>query len=222
MQNKTVLITGSSKGLGAALARVFASHGYDLIIHGRNENDLEQVRASIRHLTQNITIVPGDIRLPETIERLEQTARQNNAQVLINNAGIGQKISLDEINVKQIEEIISTNLISAVLLTQRMYRFFLEQKGGAIININSMSGREGHFLRTIYCASKWGLRGFSESLRREAQTNNIQILDVYPTRIKTIPEYTEGMEPEDVANKIYDSFVKRDVSEIVLDGRPKR
>ncbi|MEK6825662.1 MAG: SDR family NAD(P)-dependent oxidoreductase [Nanoarchaeota archaeon] len=215
----TVLITGSSKGLGAELARVFAEAGWDIILHGRNMQDLQNIQQELSpHV---IDIIQGDIRETSTIEAIETAARKYSIDVFINNAGIGsQQVSLEKISDKNIDEMLLTNLISPIKLTQRIYRFFTEKKLGTIININSMSGREQHHLRTLYCASKWGLRGFSDTLKREAKDQHIRVLDIYPTMIKTSAAYPEGMETKDVANKIFTTYQNSEASELVIDGRP--
>lgn len=222
MQQKTVLITGSSKGLGTELARVFASAGWNILLHGRDESDLQAVKKELLALSIESDIVQGDIREVTTLNALEAAARKHSIDVLINNAGIGLKLPLEKLRDEQIHEMLETNLVATIKLTHRIYRFFVERKAGTIININSMSGKEPHYLRTIYCASKWGLRGFAESLKREAKEHNIHILDVYPTRIKTSPAYLEGMETKDVAQKIYAAFADKSLSELIIDERLKK
>ena len=113
---------------------------------------------------------------------------------------------------------ISVNLISPIQLTKRIYKFFIKQKNGAIVNINSLSGMKNHKLRTIYSASKWGMRGFSESLKIEAKENNVKIIDIYPGRMKTRPEFEFGMNPEKVAQKIFYEIQDNKKDEIIIDG----
>ena len=113
-------------------------------------------------------------------------------------------------------------MIAPIKLTKRLYGSFLEKGYGTIININSLSGLESHEFKSIYCASKWGLRGFTDSLRLEAEKNKVRVLEVYPSRIKTKAFFTSGMEPREVAQKIYDAYKNTSISEIKLNGRPKK
>ena len=218
--NKTVLITGSSKGLGEALALEFAKNGYNIILNGRNKKELENVKNKILKKHVKCYSVCGDIRATKTINNLYKVAKSKTISILINNAGIGFKYSLESVTDKQINETIDTNLLSLIKLTKKIYTFFLKKREGTIININSISGLENQELRSIYCASKWGLRGFTDTLKLEAKKNNIGIIGVYPSRIKTKPEYTFGMDVSYVAKVIYRKFKKNEEKDIILDKRP--
>ena len=109
---------------------------------------------------------------------------------------------------------IDVNLRAPVLLS-----FLLKDGLTNIININSMVGLEVKKNRTLYSATKWGLRGFSNSL--ESEQDLIKVLSVYPTNIKTNPEMTNAMEIDYVVQSIYDAFLEGK-SNLVLDGRPKK
>ena len=91
-----------------------------------------------------------------------------------------------------------------------------------IININSISGLENQELRSIYCASKWGLRGFTDALRLEANKHNIRIIGVYPSRIKTKPYFTYGLAARSVAKEIFEAYKRTNIEEIILDERSQR
>ena len=106
---------------------------------------------------------------------------------------------------------IDVNLTAPILLTYHLQSYLTD-----IININSMVGLEIKSPRTLYSATKWGLRGFSQSLKQE--NKNINILDVYPTNIKTSPDKENAMDVEFVVNSIYNSFNQKQ-QELILDGR---
>ena len=223
MKNKTVLITGSSKGLGEELALVFASNKHDMILHGRNKEDLGRVKEKVSKTGVNCYILEGDLRLDKTIEELYKLAKEKDVSVLINNAGVHcPKLPFEKINDKQIDDLLLTNLIAPIKLTCRIYPLFLKSGQATIININSISGLENQKFRTLYGASKWGLRGFSEILKLETEKNKIRIIDVYPSRIRTRPEFTVGMGAEDVAKKIYEVFKSTNLNKITLDDRSKK
>lgn len=231
MKNRPVLITGSSKGLGKELALVFARNSHDVILHGRNKGDLAKVERKVSKMGVNCYVLAGDIRLDETIAELNKLAEEKDISILINNAGTDLKLDdagpdlkspLNEIYDAQIDETLTTNLIAPIKLTKRIYSLFLSKGQGTIIYINSLSGLEAHALRNIYCASKWGLRGFTDSFRLEAAKNNVRVLGVYPGRIKTKSFFTLGMEPQEVAQKIYTAYNDTKINELILDGRPKK
>jgi short-subunit dehydrogenase len=106
---------------------------------------------------------------------------------------------------------INVNLSAPILLTYYLQNFLTD-----IININSMVGLETKSPRTLYSATKWGLRGFSQSLKQE--NKNINILDVYPTNIKTTPDKQNAMNVDLVVNSIYNSFINKEQT-LILDGR---
>jgi len=230
MKKESVLITGSSKGLGAQLALVFASNGHDLIIHGRNVNDLSEVCKKVLSTGVLCCEVEGDLSEESTLDALCKLGKDNNVSVLINNAGtdlspeyagIEQKQPLSEIEDWQIDDILITNLSAPIKLTKRFYKLFLKKGNGTIININSLSGLKSHRHRSVYCASKWGLKGFADSLRLETVNNKVRILGIYPGRINTRAHFTYGMDAKKVAQKIYAAYENTGVNELVIDERPE-
>lgn len=187
-----ILITGANGAVGSYLSSKFLKEGHYVLEHlGHTQYDL---------------------RNKNDINMLVENAKQKNINVLINNAAINcPGIDLVQYKDEMILDMINVNLIAPILLTHHL----LPQLTN-IININSMVGLEIKRLRTIYSATKWGLRGFSQSLK--AENNNITILDVYSTNIKTTPEKNNAMEINFVINKIYDAFInKKEI--LILDGR---
>lgn len=187
-----ILITGCSSGLGLALADKFESTGHKVMRHnGRAHYDL---------------------RSGEDIKKMCQEAKSKNINVLINNAAITcPDILFDKYNESLIDDMINVNLKAPILLSRLLFNDLTN-----IININSMVGLEVKSPRTMYSATKWGLRGFSNSLKKE--NSNIKILDVYPTNIKTAPDRENAMELDFVVESIYQSFLKEE-QQLLLDGR---
>lgn len=226
MTRKSILITGSSKGLGEALAYEFASHDYDIILHGRNKKDLSRVTENILQKKVKCSVVRGDLREIITIEELSKKAKEEGIKILINNAGSNLsalKKPLYSLTDEEIDELINVHLTSPIKLTKRVINYFLEKGEGTVININSLSGLETQEGRAVYCSSKWGLRGFTKTLRLECERNNIKIMEFYPSRIKTIPEFKlYGWEPEKIAEEIYSKFINNEGDEFIMDRRPER
>ncbi len=219
---KWILITGSSKGLGKALALVFAENKFNIILHGRNNNELKDVEKKILEKNVKCVVVQGDLNELKTLESLEKISKEKKISVLINNAAFRmEKEELSKISDGAIDEMILTNLIAPIKLTKRIYSIFLDNGGGTIVDINSISGRENQELRTLYCASKWGLRGFTDTFRLEAEKNNVKVIEVYPSRIKTRPENEYGMEAVDVAKDIFEAYNNKNVRDLILDDRPE-
>ena len=223
MENNFVLITGSAKGLGKELALVFASHNYNIILHDKKEEDLKEIEKQVLNQGVDCCSVAGDLKLEETLDKLYKISKEKGLAILINNAGVHcPGLAFQELNDNQIDDLLLTNLVAPIKLTKKVYTLFLENSQGTIININSVCGLEVHKLRTVFSSSKWGLRGFSDILRLEAEENNIRVIDIYPSRIKTRPEYTKGMEPREVAQNIYQALEKSNSSKIILDDRSKK
>ena len=189
-----VLITGASSGLGIHLSNKFESEGHRVLRHnGRKDYDLSST---------------------EDVYKLANKAKNENVKILINNAAITcPSILFDDYDDKLINNMIDVNLRAPILLT-----YFLMDSLTDIININSMVGLEIKKPRTMYSATKWGLRGFSNSLKFENQM--INILDVYPTNIKTKPNIINAMDVDLVVDRIYESFDRKE-KELILDGRKK-
>jgi len=211
MKNEFVLITGSSNGLGESLALIFSQNNYNIILHGRNEQKLEEIRKKIIKNNVECYVVKGDINSNDTLKELSTLAKEKNISILINNAGINLDGVFENASQLDIEAVLTTNLISLIKLTNYIYKFFIEKKSGMIININSMDGFKVKPLKAVYCASKFGLKGFSDSLRFEAKKNNIRVMEVYLGGMKTNMAAAEGkdlsksMETSEVAQLILNS-----------------
>jgi len=203
--SKTVLITGSSKGLGKSLALTFARNNYNVIIHGRNRKRLEEVEQGVKEWNVECDVVIGEISWPKTIDALADIALEKRIEVLINNAGTYSKKPIAEVSDTEIRNVIETNLIAPMLLIKRISWMFKSEWGGMIINVNSIAGKEPSFIEPIYCASKHGLRGFTSSLQ---WNKNVRVIDVYLGAMKT--DMTSGredfnnlIEPDEVASLIF-------------------
>lgn len=187
-----ILITGCSSGLGLFLADKFENENHYVFRHmGKKHFDLNN---------------------KEDILNLSEVAKIEKINVLINNAAIVcPNVKFEEYDPILISSMINVNLLAPILLSYYLQNYLTD-----IININSIVGLEFKKLRPLYSATKWGLKGFSESLKLEK--NNINILDVYPSNIKTKIDRLNALEIDFVVNEIYNSFVKKE-SKLVLDGR---
>lgn len=179
MTKKTVLITGSSKGLGKSLATVFARNGNDIILHGRNEQDLKSVEQEILAHRVACDVVTGDLTHDKTIEKLAQVAEERDADVLINNAGIYLNAPFQEISLLDFRRVIEVNLVAPIILTRKIFPILQRKQSGMIVNINSLAGKNPTDRESAYCASKHGLRGFTKSIQFEANKDHISVIEVY-------------------------------------------
>ncbi len=182
---KTVLITGSSKGLGRSLALMFARNKYNVIIHGRDEPALAEVEGLVLENDLNCRAILGDLSSQKTLDKLYEIAAENELDVLINNAAMHVHKPLGEMSEKEMRRIIEINLIVPVQLTMKIYPLMRAKKSGIIININSMAATVANELEAAYVASKHGLRGFARSLRYEATRHGVRVVSVYLGAMRT-------------------------------------
>lgn len=170
-----VLITGSNKGLGRALAMKFAESGHLVILSGRDKEALEETALAIGAET---VMVPGDLREPETITNLTKCAEYHEVGVLINNAGMYLNAPFANLQDDDLREILEVNLIAPLILTRRIYPIMQRIGGGTIVNINSLASKSPSAGESLYAASKGGLQAFSEALNQEATKDHIQVINV--------------------------------------------
>ena len=167
-KNKVVIITGASSGIGAATAKRLARDGMKLTLAARREDRLKEVAAEVESLGGEALIVVADIRHNEDIQKIIQVTldRWGRIDVLLNNAGMGNDKSLSDTSIEKLRAEIHLNLISVIEFSQAVIPVMLKQKSGHIINVASIAGLIGLPGSTIYCATKFGVNGFSDSLHR--------------------------------------------------------
>jgi len=196
---KNVLVTGCGSGLGESLYKLLISKNYNVVPHFKSK-------------TMNIDKqIIGDINKKETYDVIEKAIIDNDIEILINNAGVYSNNSLLDLSDEEIKNIISTNLISQILITKRFYKYCRDKNRGLIININSLAGQLESKNENIYCASKFGLKGFSKSLQLDTIGTKIRIKDFYIGAMKTPmsiwrKDYESLLNPNEVAKFIFDTF----------------
>ncbi|MDQ7840346.1 MAG: SDR family oxidoreductase [bacterium] len=178
MSGRTVIITGASSGIGEATARAFGSAGDRVVLVARRAERLEQLAAGL----PDCLVVPADLTRREDIARIVEAtlARYGTIDVLVNNAGLGRYDWLERLPEDEILTQIEVNLVAPILLTRAVLPVMQAQGRGVIINVGSVAGKIATPTTTIYNASKFGMEGFSEGLRREVRPQGIHICVVAP------------------------------------------
>jgi short-subunit dehydrogenase len=190
MTNKPykAVLTGATGGIGRAIALQLAPQCSSLILMGRDTHKLEALKnelTSTAATAANIQIVSGDLCDDSTSVRLmDAISAQQGINLLINNAGISQFKSFEQQSDKDITQLMLTNLISPMLLCKQLLPL-LKKESSQIINIGSIFGYLGFPGFSSYCASKFGLRGFSQSLRRELSDSSVSVRYFAPRATKT-------------------------------------
>lgn len=208
------IVTGASKGLGRSLSCKLASEGYNLILAARDAGLLEQLSNEIGKFNIETIIIDGDITEDLFINKLLKVCSGKQIDVLINNAGIVSVKPLEEMGEDEIEKVIKINLIAPMKIARALLPIFKKQDRGTIVNINSTASKKPALHHTAYCASKYGLRGFSEALRMELRDHGIRVIDIYPGRMRTELHKSAGLDldtstylpPDDVAEMISKSI----------------
>ena len=177
--NKTVLITGSSKGLGESLAVIFSKNKYNIILHGRDIVKLEEIKKQILYEDILCDVVVGDILDNSTLTELARLSDSRDIDVFINNAAVYLRKPFNETSEDEIRNILDTNLITPIILTKKLFPIFERKKSGLILTINSFAGKNSGDGESIYCASKHGLKGFMGSLQFDANRSGVRVVDVY-------------------------------------------
>ncbi len=204
--NKVVVITGASSGLGKELARAYLEKNYRLVLNGLNSEGFQEFQDK-----ENVEIIEGDLTKQEIIEKTSDAVNSlGQVDILINNAGITYIQPFEKNTPEQLNKILEINLKAPMILTQKLYSLMVSQKNGTIININSNVGKEGRANFTLYAATKFGLNGFTQSLRLEAKQHGIRVLSIHPGGIntplydalETPPDTSSYMDPKKVAEII--------------------
>lgn len=207
---KKVFITGSSSGLGKKLATTFAERGFDILLHGRNRDKLEDIIADLARFDVECDFVMADLSNQADLNKLIKDVKNAGVTILVNNAAmLCPGLELLKLKDDFVSKSIAVNLFAPILLTKGL----LEDIEG-VININSIAGIERKKNRTIYCSTKAGLKAFSEVLSLETGS---QILDVYISKIKSHPS-DFGLDLDYVSGQICSAFMQQQ-REIILDGR---
>lgn len=198
-RKKTVLITGVTSGFGTYLAKAFAHAGYEVVLHGRDGKKLQAVKDEIfkKEKVQCATVT-ADLRKTKELDVVVSAITTRNINILINNAAI---IDGD------INDVFSTNATSAITLCQEAFKHFTSKNGGTIININSVAGLKGSEREVLYAASKFALRGFSESVKESWLKQGVKMIDVYSGAIATgmssgRPDVAGLINPQELADFI--------------------
>jgi len=197
---RKIFITGGSSGLSSEIIKESKNRNIEIHYHQRINN--------------NTNPICGDIREEEVQDNILKFIIDNDINVFINNAAIYSNKSLDQITISDIDDIISINLTSKIILTKKILDHFKRKGYGMIYNINSLAGIKGSKNESLYSATKHGLKGFTDSLKEEFKNfKNIRITNVtlgaFKSKItKDRDNYEDLAEPNEVANCIIDHIIQ--------------
>lgn len=188
MQNKIAIVTGASRGIGRAIAKMLAENNYIVIAnYYRSEAEAVQLKEELENQNKQIDIFKADVSKREEVKQLiEYTLNKyGKIDVLINNAGISKSQLFTDVTDNDWNKIIQNNLYSAFCVTQEVLPNMIHNKNGCIINISSIWGLVGASCESIYSISKAGIDAMTKSLAKELGPSNIRVNSIAPGFIDT-------------------------------------
>lgn len=208
LAGQTALVTGGSKGIGRAICLALAKEGANIIIAARNESEIKETMDKLKEMGSKSLAIQADVRSEEDVRRLISMTidKCGKLDILINNAGVAYKKRLEETTLEEYEKIIDTNLKGVFLCTKYAIPYIRGSKNGKIINISSVGGLHGLSEFSVYCASKFGVNGITESIASELE-GEIKVYTVCPGAVDTdmyrsLFSNIPPLKPEHIAEKV--------------------
>jgi len=216
---KSIVITGTSTGIGYATSKLCIENGYHVFGSVRNENDAEKVSSELgKNFTPLIFDVTNETAVKESVKIVEKQIGNQKISGLINNAGVPVVGAVQNLSAEEFKYQFDVNLLGVFHCCQAYLDLLGADKNregtsGKIINISSISGENGMPFMSAYNMSKYGLEGFSEALRRELLIFGIDVVIIAPGPVKT--PIWEKTDQNDILNRYDNSVYKESVSRIM-------
>ena len=214
LQGKVAIVTGGGRGIGRATAVALAQEGADVAIIARTEPETQETVRQIESIGRRVLVCPGDVAKGTDVHRLVQGTLKafSRIDILVNNAGVAIYKPFAVMSEEEWRQTIEVNLYGVFLATKAVLPSMTRQGGGVIVNVSSGAGKHGFPSLTVYCASKFGLNGFTEALAREVAGDGIRVYAVCPGGVNTKMHHDifpavdprSLLQPEQVAHVIVD------------------
>ncbi len=183
LNRKRAIVTGASSGIGWHLAKQLAALGVEIVACARREDRLEQLAVEIQSVGGKCIIVAGDITSKATRKELIETcaSQLGGLDLLINNAGVGAMGRFDEADADRLRQVFEVNFFAIADMIRESLSMLKQGNHPMIVNMSSVLGHRAAPLKSEYCASKFALHGFSDSIRAELAGNGVDLLLVSPS-----------------------------------------
>ncbi|MFZ0884718.1 MAG: SDR family NAD(P)-dependent oxidoreductase [Candidatus Acidiferrales bacterium] len=187
LEGKAAIVTGASRGIGLAIAQRLANMGAKLSICARDPQKLEAAANDLRKAAPAVFAAPVDVTCADQITTFVSLTAKNLGpiEILVNNAGIGYFGLTHEATEHNWDSVLDTNLKSVFLMSKAVAPTMIEQRGGHIINIASLAGKNTFRGGGIYCASKWGLLGLTGCMAEDLRQYGIRVSAICPGSVAT-------------------------------------
>ena len=208
--NKIILITGATSGIGKACAVKFASAKYDVIITGRRNERLLELKMELEK-QYDIAVLPLCVDVQDkvavTVAFNDLPQQWKKIEILINNAGLALgRDSFEEADMDDWETMLNTNVHGLLYVSRAILPFMLAQKKGHIINMGSVAGKEVYEKGNVYCASKFAVDAISKAMRIDLLKNNIKVTAIHPGAVETEFSQVRFKGDDKTAKAAYDGF----------------
>ena len=218
VKGKNIIITGGSLGIGKETARTLVEKGANVLITGRSESRLIEAKRYT-----GAKIIEFDISDHENIS--DNAVKcidilEGRVDVLINNAGIGVRRSVEELNIEDFLKVFNVNVFGLALFTKEIIPHMIKESYGTIINIGSTASLKGYKNGSIYSSSKFAVRCLTQCWQAELRPHNIRVCQVNPSEVTTAFGNSERVERENVDNKLTSKEISHSIiSAIEMDDR---
>lgn len=209
MTKKIALITGATSGIGLGCARRFAEGGYNLILTGRNEARLLEVKNEIEQQGAQVLPLVFDVRDREAARQAVESIPQEwrNIDVLINNAGLARGLEPEyEGSYQDWDEMIDTNIRGLLTMTRLIVPMMVERNSGHIINIGSVAGDAAYAGGNVYCATKAAVKALTDGLRIDVADTSIRVTNIKPGLVETNFSVTRFHGDRERADSVYNGI----------------
>jgi short-subunit dehydrogenase len=212
---KTIIVTGAGSGLGQELSVQFSQQGFHLLLIGRTSEKLIATKKKIESLGGTADSVVLDIRnATDVSSKCEELSKSYSIYGLVNNAGVGHFGPIVDTSTWQISEMLDTNVLGTILMTQAILPLLQKNGESRIMNIISTAGLRGKVNESVYVASKFAIRGFTESLQKEYEGSQLKINAVYMGGMDTpfwegsshVKDTSRFRTPKEVAEIIFEQM----------------
>ncbi len=205
------LITGAGRGIGRATAEAFAAEGYTVVLAERLPALGKRAEQALRRGGASVLYVPTDVASPVSVQRTVATVlrRFGRLDCLVNNAGVLTVGPLDRVSVRDLDRMLAVNLRGPILVARAVLPALLRRGSGVIINVASQLGKYGLGEYATYCATKFGVVGFTEALADELSGSGIRVWAVCPGLTDTPMARKTGVSPRERAGLIRPESVAR-------------
>jgi NADP-dependent 3-hydroxy acid dehydrogenase YdfG len=206
MEKKIVLVTGATSGIGEACARRFAQGGYDVIITGRQQQRLQEVKETIQQMGAEVCVLQYDVRdrnaCQQAVDSL--TGKWRQVDVLINNAGLALGQEKEYMgDMDEWDTMIDTNIKGLLTMTRLIVPMMVERQQGHVINIGSVAGDAAYAGGNVYCATKAAVKAITDGLRIDVAHTPLRVTNIKPGLVETNFSITRFHGDKERANKVY-------------------